>query len=88
MLSGIVLDTKNFTLRTGERTFEAAAFPQALRRRHGRGQEAAAKRHERHRGGAYRIMQNAQLYRGNIAVAAPEAPQGQGYNRPRRRTSC
>ena len=26
MLSGIVLDTKNFTLRTGERTFDAAAF--------------------------------------------------------------
>lgn len=26
MLTGIVLDTKNFTLRTGERTFDAAAF--------------------------------------------------------------
>ena len=26
MLSGIMLDTKNFTLRTGVRTFEAAAF--------------------------------------------------------------
>ena len=26
-------------------------------------------------GARYRIMQNAQLYRGNIAVAAPEEPQ-------------
>ena len=26
LLAGIVLDTKNFTIRTGERTFEAAAF--------------------------------------------------------------
>ena len=26
MLSGIMLDTKDFTVRTGERTFEAAAF--------------------------------------------------------------
>ena len=27
LLAGIVLDTKNFTMRTGGRTFEAAAFP-------------------------------------------------------------
>ena len=26
LLAGIVLDTKNFTMRTGGRTFEAAAF--------------------------------------------------------------
>lgn len=26
LLAGIVLDTKNFTVRTGSRTFEAAAF--------------------------------------------------------------
>ena len=26
MMAGIVLDTKSFTIRTGERTFDAAAF--------------------------------------------------------------
>lgn len=74
MLSGIVLDTKNFTIRTGERTFEAAAF---LRRC---GADTVEVKKLLQNGmsdtvARYRIMQNAQLYRGNIAVAAPEEPQ-------------
>ena len=40
MLAGIVLDTKNFTMRTGGRTFEAAAFLRTLRGRHRRGAQA------------------------------------------------
>lgn len=31
--SGIIIDTNNFTAKTGVRTFEAAAFPPPLRRR-------------------------------------------------------
>lgn len=74
MLAGIVLDTKNFTIRTGERTFDAAAF---LRR-------AGADTTEVKRllqndmadtVARYKILQGAKLYRGNIAVAAPEEPQ-------------
>ena len=74
MLSGIVLDTKNFTLRTGERTFEAAAFL----RRCGADTVEVRKLLQNDMNDTvarYRIMQNAQLYRGNIAVAAPESPQ-------------
>ncbi len=74
MLSGIVLDTKNFTLRTGERTFEAAAFL----RRCGADTVEVKKLLQNDMNDTvarYRIMQNAQLYRSNIAVAAPEAPQ-------------
>ena len=32
LLSGIMLDTRDFTLHTGVRTFEAAAAPPPLRR--------------------------------------------------------
>lgn len=42
MLSGIMLDTKDFTVRTGERTFEAAAFLRPRRGRHLGGQKAPA----------------------------------------------
>ena len=74
MLAGIVLDTKNFTIRTGERTFEAAAFL----RRCGADTTEVKKLLQNDMADTvarYRIMQNAQLYRGNIAVAAPEEPQ-------------
>ncbi|MGN0984899.1 MAG: DHH family phosphoesterase [Candidatus Enterenecus sp.] len=68
MLAGIMLDTKNFTMRTGSRTFEAAAY---LRRCGGDTGEVKklfqtgltdtiAK---------YDIIQNARTYRGNIAIA-------------------
>ena len=68
LLAGIVLDTKHFTLRTGGRTFEAAAF---LRR-------AGADTTDVQRMfqndlqdmvSRYDIIRRAQLYRDNIAVA-------------------
>ena len=73
MLSGIVLDTKNFTLRTGERTFDAAAFL----RRTGADTAEVKKLLQTdmdHTVEKYKILQSAKLYR-NIAVAAPETQQ-------------
>ncbi|MDE6590305.1 MAG: DHH family phosphoesterase, partial [Oscillospiraceae bacterium] len=69
MMAGLMLDTKNFTMRTGGRTFEAAAM---LRRAGGDTGEvrkifqtnladAVAK---------YGIIQTAKLYRQDIAIAA------------------
>ncbi len=69
LLAGIFLDTKSFNVRTGERTFEAAA----VLRRMGADtvevkkllqsdfQETMAK---------YQIIKSARLYRGQIAIAA------------------
>ncbi len=73
MLAGIVLDTKNFTLRTGERTFDAAAF---LRRTGADTSEVKKllQNDMEHTVEKYKILQSAQLYR-NIAVATPETPQ-------------
>ena len=72
LLAGIVLDTKNFTIRTGERTFDAGAF---LRRAGADTvnvkkllqsdlEDTIAK---------YKILQNAQLYK-NVAVAVVAEP--------------
>ena len=69
LLSGICLDTKFFNVRTGERTFEAAA---ALRRMgadttevkllmQNDFQDTVAK---------YQIVKSAKLYRGELAIAA------------------
>ena len=69
LLAGIVLDTKNFTNRTGGRTFEAAAY---LRR-------AGADTAEVQRMfqsdlqsmiSRYDIIRRAELYHGDIAIAA------------------
>ncbi|MEI3062055.1 MAG: DHH family phosphoesterase [Oscillospiraceae bacterium] len=49
LLAGIVLDTKSFTIRTGERTFDAAAYLRRSGCGHHRCQEAFADRHGRHR---------------------------------------
>ncbi len=68
-MAGLMLDTKNFTMRTGGRTFEAAAM---LRRAGGDTGEvrklfqtglddAVAK---------YGLIQNAKMYRRDIAIAA------------------
>ena len=71
MLAGIVLDTKNFTMRTGGRTFEAAAL---LRRAgadtadvHRLFQSDLAGMLER-----YDIIRHAEMYRDDIAIAALE----------------
>ena len=75
MMAGLMLDTKNFTMRTGGRTFEAAAM---LRRAGGDTGEvrrlfqtnltdAVAK---------YGLIQTAKLYRQDIAIAAAERTVG------------
>ena len=73
LLSGIVLDTKSFTLRTGDRTFDAAAFlrrcgadTSEVKKLLQTGMEDTVAR--------YKIMQSAELYR-NVAIAAPAEPQ-------------
>ena len=67
LLSGIVLDTKNFSVRTGSRTFEAAAW---LRKN---GADTVAVKllfqNDLHATiSRYEIIQHAELYRGNIAL--------------------
>ena len=74
MLSGIVLDTKNFTMRTGERTFDAAAFLE----REGADTLAVKKLLQHNMDDTvarYKIMQMVKLYRDNIAIAVVEEPQ-------------
>lgn len=69
LLAGIVLDTKNFGVRTTSRTFEAAAFL----RRIGADTVAVKKLFQNDLPATvarYRIIQNARLYRGKIAIAA------------------
>ena len=66
--AGIVLDTKNFTMRTGGRTFEAAAFL----RRAGADTAEVKKLFQNDLEGTiakYAIIQNAKLYREKIAIA-------------------
>ena len=73
LLSGIVLDTKSFTIRTGERTFDAAAWL----RRAGADTTYVKKLLQNDMEDTvarYRIMQTAELYR-KVAIAAPEEPQ-------------
>ena len=73
LLCGIVLDTKNFTLRTGERTFSSAAYlkkcgadPTTVKKLLQFDiSDTVAK---------YKILETAMLYR-NIAIAAPDEPQ-------------
>ncbi len=74
VLSGIVLDTKNFTIRTGERTFDAAAFL----RRVGADTSEVKKLLQsdmEHTVAKYKILQSAKKYRGNIAIAVQETEQ-------------
>ena len=74
MLSGIMLDTKDFTMRTGERTFEAAAF---LRRAGADTSEVKKllQTDMEHTVARYKILQTASIYRADIAIAAPTEPQ-------------
>ena len=69
LLAGIMLDTKNFTMRTGGRTFESAAF---LRR--AGGDTAVVKKlfqtNLTDTIAKYSIIQNAQAYRDDIAIAS------------------
>ena len=68
LLAGITLDTKQFTMRTGSRTFEAAAFL----RRAGADTADVRKLFQNDLEGTiakYSIIQNAQMYRDGVAVA-------------------
>ena len=69
LLAGIVLDTKNFSVRTGSRTFEAAAFLRRtgadtvdVKKLFQSDLEATVAR--------YRVVQASRLYRNEIAIAA------------------
>ena len=69
LLAGIVLDTKNFSVRTGSRTFEAAAFLRRtgadtvdVKKLFQSDLEATISR--------YQVVQAARLYRNEIAIAA------------------
>lgn len=73
LLAGIVLDTKNFTNRTGGRTFEAAAYlrragadTQDVQRMFQSDLESMIDR--------YAIIQRAVLYREDLAIAAIDEP--------------
>ena len=71
LMAGIVLDTKNFTVRVNSRTFEAAAFlryqgvdPAEVKRMFRIGFDETVSR--------YRIIESAQLYGEDIAIACAE----------------
>jgi c-di-AMP phosphodiesterase-like protein len=81
MLSGIVLDTKSFSIRTGERTFDAAAYL----RRSGADTTEVKKLFQtdmEHTVAMYKIMQEAEQYR-NIAIAAPHTAQKSAFSASR-----
>ena len=67
LLAGIVLDTKNFSVRTGARTFEAAAWL----RKHGADTVAVKLLFQMDLSATlsrYEILRYAELYRGDIAL--------------------
>ena len=73
LLAGIVLDTKSFSIRTGERTFDAAAYL----RRVGADTAEVKKLFQTDLSSTvatYKILQKTELYR-RVAVAAPTEPQ-------------
>ena len=85
LLAGIVLDTKSFTIRTGERTFDAAAYL----RRAGADTTEVKKLFQTdmdHTVAMYKIMQEP-----SSTATLPSPPRARprtGWWRPRRRTSC
>ena len=71
LLAGIILDTKSFSLRTGERTFDAAAWL----RRAGAETSEVKKLFQNDMDttvARYKLMQNAKLYRGVAIVVEHE----------------
>jgi len=75
LLAGIMLDTKNFTLRTGGRTFESAAF---LRRAGGDTAEVKKlfQNDLNDTVAKYGIIQTARTVHGNVAVASTDKDVG------------
>ena len=73
LLAGICLDTKSFNVRTGERTFEAAAFLRRL----GADTVDVKKLMQRdlvHTVAKYDIIRVAKMYRPELAIAALDVP--------------
>lgn len=73
LLAGIVLDTKNFSVRTGSRTFEAAAYLRKV----GANPVEVKKLFQTDLDGTlarYRIIQAARLYRDEFAIACIDEP--------------
>ena len=75
LLAGIVLDTKNFTMRTGGRTFDAAAYLRRagadtgeVRRLFQNDLDSTINR--------YNVIRRAETVHGNIALAAVDLPVG------------
>lgn len=71
LMAGIVLDTKNFSIRTGERTFDAAAFL----RRIGADTSEVKKYLQsdvNHAVEKYHLLQDLKIYREGIAIVASE----------------
>ncbi len=73
IMAGIILDTKSFTLRTNDRTFDAAAFLRRagadtvdVKKLMQNGMEQTVEK--------YRVLQGAKLYR-SFAIAIPDEPQ-------------
>ena len=71
LMAGIVLDTKNFTVRVNSRTFEAAAFlryqgvdPADVKRLFRNGFDETVRR--------YRIIESARVYRDDMAISCAE----------------
>ena len=73
VLAGIVLDTKNFTIRTGDRTFDAAAFLQRSGADTSRVKQLF-KNDMQETMARYDLMKEARIYKG-IAVVAARTPQ-------------
>ena len=69
LLAGIFLDTKNFNVRSGERTFEAAAFLRRLGADTIEVKKLLQSDFE-NTVARYRIIQSAVPYRGEIAIVA------------------
>jgi len=71
LLAGIAMDTKNFTLRTGSRTFEAAAF---LRRSGANTTEVKRLMQSDFAGtlARYDVIRQATIYRDGVVIVAPE----------------
>ena len=73
LMAGIFLDTKSFNVRTGERTFEAAAFLRQL----GADTVEAKKLLQndfQDTMSKYQIIKSARLYRQELAIAALDTP--------------
>jgi len=69
LMAGLMLDTKNFTMRTGARTFEAAAFLRQAGADTGEVKRIMFQNNLTDTIAKYSIIQNARLYHKDVAIA-------------------